>query len=246
MTFRAVTGRLTMWATGVLSAVLATSSCDSDKEQSYARCEEGDAVYRRPDGGELSRIACADDEQCLELSSKQAVCRLFEPCQGAPASRDECRDDALIVCNPAEQFRQRIDCLTDNHGKLVPGRCAPDARSGADCVDRDAVPCDFAFKESCNGDERQVCLNGYTSRVAACSEPDRQQGGTCRLDAANRAVCAQPEALACFPDEVWGQCDESSIVTCQSGFVFRQRCPEGQTCRLGLQGDVEEARCEKL
>lgn len=246
MTSLPMAARMKLCALSFLSAVVAAAGCAFGPARSHGSCEEGAAVYRRADGTEIRRIDCADDEQCVERSPDQPVCRLFDACQASSARRTECRGDALLVCNPEEQFRERIDCVTENHGKEVPGRCAKDARSGADCVDLDAVPCDFSFKESCNGDERQVCLNGYTSRQAACSEPDRQQGGTCRLNAAQRAVCAQPEAPACFPDEWWGECKEGAIVTCRGGFVFRLRCPEGQTCRLGLQGDVEQAECQAL
>jgi hypothetical protein len=246
MTSRTMIVRVKIFALNLLSAVVATAGCDGGPARGHGDCEDGVPVYRRADGTELSRSDCAADEQCVERSPDQPVCRLFESCQAASAWQNECRGDALIVCNPEEQFRERIDCVTKNHGKPVPGRCAQDARFGADCVDRDAVPCDFSFKESCNGDERQVCLNGYTSRQAACSEPDRQQGGTCRLDAMQRAVCAQPEAQGCFPDDRWGVCEYGAIVTCLSGFVFRRRCPEGETCRVGMEGDVQLAVCEVL
>jgi hypothetical protein len=246
MTSQSTAAWVTIGTTGLLSAVVATSASGCGSNQSYARCEEGQAVYRRSDDTEILRLECASDEQCVELSPKQAVCRLFETCQTGWFWSGECQGDALIVCNPEEQFRERIDCVTENHGKPVPGRCAPDTRSGADCVDRDAVRCDFDFQESCSGDERQLCRDGYTSWEAACNEAYRDQGGTCRLNAANRAVCAQPEAAACFPDEWWGTCDEdeNAIIRCRGGFVWRERCPEGQRCIMGGRGDVYEAVCE--
>jgi hypothetical protein len=243
MIYQMAAARVGMRAMGLVLVVIATSGCDSEPPQSYARCERGEAVYYRGDGTEILRFDCAADEQCVEFSPKQAVCRLFETCDAPSSFRDECRGDALFTCNLGEQFRERIDCVTDNHGKVVPGRCAPDTLSGPDCVDRDAVRCDFSFKESCNGNERQACLNGYTSQMDICSQPDIEQGGTCRLNADARAVCAQPDAPTCSHDDYWGQCDEDAIVTCRGGFVFRQRCPEGKPCRMDLRGDVYEALC---
>jgi hypothetical protein len=223
-------------------AMLAASACDAPK--SYARCEQNQAVYYRGDDTEMSRTACAADEQCVKLPVEQAVCRLFETCQVSTVTSSECRGNDLIICNPEEQLRQRIDCVTHNHDKPIPGRCDPLARPRPDCVDEGALPCDYAFKPSCVGHDRLVCREGYTSIEAACSVDDRAFGGVCRLNTTNEPVCALPDAEACSQDDPWGHCEEGRITRCEGGFVWREACPAGQRCIDGVRGDVAEAYCE--
>jgi hypothetical protein len=235
-----MTSNACLRASCLLSLVLVLSACEPT--QSHARCEQGQAVYRGADGSEIERIACMQDEQCVELSPKQAVCRLFETCEGSPPP--ECRGDALVRCNPGEEYREQIDCISENHGKSTPGRCALDASPEADCVDSGATKCDVSFEEACLGDDRVICLSGYTSQDAACNEAQLAQGGTCLLNEAGSAVCAQPGAEACT-DNHWGYCDEQGdVITCAGGFTWREICPEGQSCGDVVHGDVVEAGCQ--
>jgi hypothetical protein len=224
----------------VMLAALLVAACGP--RQSSAHCEESQAVYLHGNGSELLRITCAGDEQCLELGPKQAVCRLEEAC--SRTGQRECRGDALVRCNPQETFLERIDCVTQNHGKPRPGTCAPDALSGPDCVDRDAGRCTRGtFVETCNGDDRTVCRDGYTSFEAACDAARAAGGGTCRLNDGGSAVCAQAAGAACggFTAPVCGGTD---IVTCESGFVWREPCPPMQTCRNVITGDVLGPSCQ--
>ena len=215
-------------------------SC-AEPQQSFAKCEGNEAAYYRGDGGELSRFACASDEQCVQLSPKQAVCRLMESCTRI---MKECRGDALVRCNPQETFLERVDCVTTNHGKPVPGRCVSDTRGGPDCVDADAGRCTTdAFPDTCEGTARKTCWSGYTSVEQACPEASLSEGGTCRLNAGGRGVCAQPDAGVCDPPYVSPRCEGAAVVRCENGFVWTHACGADQTCGQRITGDVIDLAC---
>jgi hypothetical protein len=206
--------------------------------ESYARCEGNEAVYHRSDDSVLTRISCASDEQCVEFGPKTAVCRLLETCANKPTAA--CSGDNLLICNPWETFRERIDCTIDNSGKPVSGRCVTDTLSGPACVDWDAVACfDYAFKDFCFEDWRGVCRDGYTSQELACRRDQEAGGGTCRINVDSRAVCAQTDAAVCDPTVWYPACqDASTLVECVDGFVWTTPCPPGQQCADQNSGDV--------
>ncbi len=177
--------------------------------------DAGRTCYAGPDGCGV----------CGQEGAAECVADTFLPvCDGTD----------IVNCRGGHQVLQ--DCAEAAYASYVPGWCNLEPTSGsAYCEPLTSTPCDPATSAG-TCDAGPVAVNCNAAKVLVKTSCPDAGLYDCRISAAGKAVCVQPDAATCDPASWVAACSGAALVTCPEAFTVTTPCGSDWECGVGGTG----------